>query len=725
MPPGSESPGKSIASRHIPAGGLAPHERRRDVGRKLLLAALLGSAAAALPALQGLSGDAARELRSLAAGVVGLVLGGALAASAGRRTFAPAGAFPWLDLVMLALVVTVVHLPVWLIGADLGLTRELSAQLQSIAGWRRPVGLPLLFAASLLVSGAVGRLTAAFERPLTRSLLALTGLALLCAALAATAVSLLSAHDAIDGRERTTKILALGVVSALAIAAAGRSTPAAIRLARFGFILCAAAGASSVFALAYVTPSPRDLAGLELEVEFAGGTIVAGPLRGRTDLHGVFVLPPGGRRLELVEVRPGPADLYEYRPPQPVDGGFARRVGDGDESSIYSDAVDRERGRGEVRIRSRRFPFLDRPSGFTLEDDVVSWAIAPSASYLVAIRQIRPPSTPPGSLGYTTAARLPRYRLELRMHGTGTEPRVLLDDQRSSLRVIAIDNRSFRVLRKGSDLGLASHPLPVDPSRRRASGSVGGYSFATSYALRPQYLAIDTFELATGRWIEGPRSSFSVAQELGILAGGREALAVCSAASLGHHQAGFCRIDLETLELRGRTGAMSNAGNAIHGKALPLSGDRLGVRWYLGGNPSRPRRDWRFTTFAPAGRELATVRIGEGDFFIPSRELEDGTLAIARSPEPAPPLRHQVFGWTLESLDLVTGARRTIAREVAPARIRHDETPDLFLTRDGRIVLPTATGLHDVTRGPRREVPAPPSTGLTSTTTRTASRQTS
>src|SRR5690606_31850549 len=154
------------------------------------------------------------------------------------------------------------------------------------------------------------------------------GLVLLCFALAATAVLLLSAHDAIDGRERATKFLALGVLSALAAAAAGRTTSASVRLARFGFVLCAAAGASSVFALRYVTPSPRDLVGLELEVEFAGGTIVAGPLRGRSELHGVFVLPPGGQRLELVEVRPGPADLFEYRPPQPVDGGFARRVGD-------------------------------------------------------------------------------------------------------------------------------------------------------------------------------------------------------------------------------------------------------------------------------------------------------------------------------------------------------------------------------------------------------------
>jgi hypothetical protein len=236
--------------------------------------------------------------------------------------------------------------------------------------------------------------------------------------------------------------------------------------------------------------------------------------------------------------------------------------------------------------------------------------------------------------------------------------------------------------------------------------------------LLPQYLAIDTFELASGRWIEGPRSNFTVAQELGILPGGREALVGCSAASLGSNQSGFCRVDLETLEVHGRTGAFSDTGRAIHGRVLPLSRGRLGVLWYVGGNPSRPRRDWRFTSFAPSGRELATVRIGEGDFFLPSRELENGTLAIARRPEPTPPPRNQVFDWTLESLELITGARRVLANKVAPARIRHDETPDLFLTRDGRIVLPTATGLHDVTRGLRSEAPAPPSTGLTSTTSR-------
>jgi len=691
-----------------------PPQRRISLAGLLVAALLLGLIAAALPSIRGISGEEARDLRALGAAVASIVLGCAIGARLGGDVAPVTNRVRWTGLVTLVLAFDAVFLPAWLAGSDLGLTRELAAQLQSFVGWRRPIPLLAALLALLLISWSAGRLVAVFERPRTRSRIELLVAASLCFAIAATSALMLSSRGAIDGREITTKLLALGFQASLLAAAAGRSTAGSIRLARFVFVLCVACGGSSLFALAYVTPSPRDLAGLELEVESEGWTIVAGPLRGRTDIHGVFVLPPGGRRLELLEVRPGPADLFDYRPPQVVDGGLARRVGDADVASIYSDDVDRNVGRGEIRIRSRRFPFLDRPSGFALEDDVVSWAIAPSARYVVATRQVRQPSAPTGSLGYTTEARLPRYRLELLRRGAGRARSVLLDDHQSLLQVIAIDDRGFRVLRWGSDLGLVGRSISRGSAWSRASGIGGGFSFASSYRLSPRYLAVDIYELATGRWIEGPRSSFTVAQELTILPGGQEALVGCSAASLSPNQSGYCRVDLQTLEIRGRTGAVSETGSAVHGKVLPLSGDRLGVLWYLGGNPSRPRRDWRFTTFAPSGRELATVRIGEGEFFSPSRELEDGTLAIARPPTPSPPLRVQVFDWKLESLDLVTGVRRELANGVAPARIRSDETPELFLTGDGRIVMPVASGVHDVTRGRRSEVTPLPSTGRVS-----------
>lgn len=701
-----------------------PRKRRLSLAGLLVLAFLLGSTAAALPSLWRAVGEESPALRALGAAVASLVLGCAIGTRIGSDIQPEDRRARWSGVVALALSLVVIQLPASFAGSDLGLTRELSAQLQSFLGWRHPVPLPAVLVALVLISWSAGRLVAVREKTRARSRIEWFAVVLLYFTVAAIAVLLLSSCGAVDGRERTTKLLAFGLVAALAATAAGRSAAGSTRLARFVFVLCCASGASSVFALSYVTPSPRHLVGLELEVESEGWTIVAGPLRGRTDVHGVFVLPPGGRRLELLEVRPGPADLFDYRPPQIVDGGLARRVGDGDVASIYSDDVDRDRGRGEIRIRSRRFPFLDRATGFELEDDVIAWTLAPSGRYLVLARQIR--SEPSAARGLSTAPRPPRFRLELRWHAPWRSNQILLDDQGALARVIALDDLAIRFLRNGtaSNLSVPSYEARHSAWTTRDPAESGLRTSSLGY-LQPRYLAIDSYDLSEGRWIQGPRSDYTVGQELHFLAGRREAVVGCSAASLGSHQSGTCRISLETLELRGRTGAIAATSGPVNGKTVPLSGSRLGVVWYVGGNPSRPRRDWRFTTFHSSGRELATVRIGEGDFFLPSRELEDGTLAIARPPEPTPALRKQVFEWTLESLNLVTGARRTIAKEVAPARIRHDESPDLFLTRDGRIVLPTATGLHDVTRGPRSEVAAPPSTGLTSTTTRAAPRRSS
>jgi len=687
---------------------------RPSLSRLLVAALLLGLVAAALPSLRGDSGEEAGNLRALGATVVSLVLGCAIGfriggdLGHGRRRIRRTG------IVSLALALATVHLPAWLAGSDFGLTRELAAQVQYLLGWRRPIPMLSALLAPLLISWVAGRLVAVRKRPGRRSRIELLVVLLLGLSIAATAVSLLSSHGAIDGREITTKLLAIGLMASVFAAAAGRSTAAPARFARFVFVLCVAFGGSSLFALAYVTPSARDLVGLELEVESEGWTVVAGPLRGRSDVHGVFVLPPGGRRLELLEVRPGPADLFDYRPPQVVDGGLARRVGDSDVASVYSDDVDRDRDGGEIRIRSRRFPFLDRATGFELEDDVISWTLAPSGRYLVVTCQIRPEPSPAWRL--SSAPRLPRFRLELRWRDSRKPTRILLDDQGAPAQVIALDDRAIRFLRSGTPSDL-SVPSPEDQRAAAANMRVtGGASRASSmsYALQDRYLAIDSYDLVEDRWIEGPRSDYPVGQELRLSTDRRQAIVGCTAAPRGTYDFGTCRIDLETLQVRARTGALPQGTRAVGGKSMPLSGDRLGVVWYVGGNLPRPIRDWRFTTFDPSGRELATVRVGDGDFFSPSRELEDGTLAIARPPVPSPPIRKQVFDWTLESLDLLTGARRELAAGVAPARIRYDETPELFLTRDGRIVLPVAAAVRDAALGTRSAVTPLPSTGRTS-----------
>lgn len=665
--------------------------------------------------MRGLAGDEARNQRSLAASVVCVVLGAAIAARAGRITPSQKRGARWLELVTLVLSIALVQLPAALVGSELALTRELAAQALSFTGWRRPIPLPAILLVALLLAWSVGRLVAARERLSRRSRVGLIAVVALGVTLAAAAVALLSASSAIDGRERATKLLALGLVAALAAAAAGRETSGSTRVVRFGFVLLFAAGTASVFALHYVTPTPRALAGLELEVESDGWTIVAGPLHGRPDLHGVFVLPPGGRRLELLEVRPGPADIGDYRPPQAVDGGLARRVGDSDESSLYSDAVDRQRGRGEVRIRSRRFPVLDRPAGFTLEEDVVSWAIAPSASYVVAIRQVRRPSTPAGSLGYLTSGmRLPRHRVELRKRGSWRSPRVLLDEQSTVARVLSLDDRAIRILRHGTPSDLSSPANAGAPSPATVRSTTGSFSLASSmsYRLLPHYLAIDTWMLDEERWIEGPRSEYQVGLQLQLLPGRREAIVACRTSAGNSQDGGLCRVDLETLAIH-PPAHLPSEERAIRGATVPLAGERLAIFWYVSGLPAQPRRDWRITTFGPTGRDLATIELEPGRYALPSRQLEDGSLALAFPPSPAPPRRTQVFGWTLESLDLSTGARRTLATELAAARIRSDETPEVFLTRDGRIVVPTATGLHDATRGPRSDVTPLPSTGRT------------
>lgn len=662
--------------------------------------------------MRGLAGDEARNQRSLAASVACLVLGAAIAARAGRNTLSQKRGARWLELVTLVLSVALVQLPAALVGSELGLTRELAAQALSFTGWRRPIPLLAILLVALLLAWSVGRLVAARERLSRRSRAGLIAVVALGVTLAAAAVALLSASSAIDGRERATKLLALGLVAALAAASAGRETSGSTRVVRFGFVLLFAAGTASVFALYYVTPTPRALAGLELEVESDGWTIVAGPLRGRPELHGVFVLPPGGRRLELLEVRPQPADLWDYRPPQAIKGGLARRVGDGQESSLHSDAVDRRGGRGEIRVRSRRFPFLDRPSGFTLDDAVVTWTLAPSDRYLVAVRQL--PADRSGGRGMSTWSSPPRYRLELRERGSWRSPEVLLDKQSTPALVLALDDHAIRFLRNGTPEDLA---VPVSagdrsPPTARTRASSVSLASSMSYRLLPHYLAIDTWDLDEKRWIEGPRSEYQVGLQLQLLPGRREAIVACRTVSGNSHDGGLCRVDLETLAIR-PPAQLPSEERAIRGTTVPLAGERLAIFWYVSGLPAQPRRDWRITTFGPTGRALATIELEPGRYALPSRQLEDGSLALAYPPSPAPPRRTRVFGWTLESLDLSTGARRTLATELAAARIRSDETPEVFLTRDGRIVVPTATGLHDATRGPRSDVTPLPSTGRT------------
>src|SRR5690606_37934322 len=217
---------------------------------------------------------------------------------------------------------------------------------------------------------------------------------------------------------------------------------------------------------------------------------------------------------------------------------------------------------------------------------------------------------------------------------------------------------------------------------------------------------------------------YQVGLQLQLLPGRREAIVACRTSAGNSQDGGLCRVDLETLAIH-PPAQLPSEERAIRGATVPLAGERLAIFWYVSRLPAQPRRDWRITTFGPTGRALATIELEPGRYALPSRQLEDGSLALAFPPSPAPPRRTQVFGWTLESLDLSTGARRTLATELAAARIRADETPEVFLTRDGRIVVPTATGLHDATRGPRSDVTALPSTGLTSTTTRRAPHRTS
>lgn len=716
------------AGEPLPAGDRnrkpGPVGRRLSFGWRLVVALLLGSAAAALPALRGLAGNEARNLRSLAASVACLVLGAAIAARAGRITPSQKGGSRWLEPAMLANSVALIQLPSALVGSDLGLTRELAAQALSFTGWRRPIPLLAILLVTLLLASSIGRLVATRERLSRRSRAGLIAVGLLAVSLAAAAVALLSASSAFDGRERATKLLALGLVAALAAAAAGRETSGSTRVVRFGFVLLLAAGTASVFALHYVTPTPRALAGLELEIESDGWTIVAGPLRGRPELHGVFALPPGGRRLELLEVRPGPADLGDYRPPQAVDGGLARRVGDSDESSLYSDAADRRRGRGEIRIRSRRFPVVDRPAGFTLEDDIVAWTLAPSGRYLVAVRRL--PTERARGGGLSSGNPPLRFRLELLGPGSWRSPRILLDKQSTVARVLALDDRAIRILRNGTPSDLSSPANAGARSPATVRPTAGSFSLASSmsYRLLPHYLAIDTWRLDEERWIEGPRSEYQVGRELRLLPGRREAIVACRTSTGNSRESGLCRIDLETLAIR-PPAQLPSEERAVRGTTVPLSGERLAIFWYVSELPAQPRRDWRISTFGPTGHELATFELEPGRFALPSRQLEDGSLALAFPPSPAPPRRTQTFGWTLESLDLSTGARRTLATELAAARIRADETPEVFLTRDGRIVVPAATGLHDATRGPRSDVTALPSTGLTSATTRPAPNRTS
>ncbi len=685
----------------------------------------LGALAAALPALLGEPATDQPALRGLAVAAIFWLVAALLLAVTGWRsgarpypggektTAAGAARSVLRATVSPALPLAILALPALCTGIETGEVAALSALLQASWGWRTPLPFAALGGLSLAVLFFLCRLLGSLRLRSPRWLrLVPAGLVLMLVFAGVAAVRLLDL-PAPAGWERATKGWALVLLAALCLAGTLAHPVGRRRRDLRAPILGAGSAAAGLVALGlaldYLTPSVHDLEDVTIEWDRGSWTLLDATLRDRPDLHGIFGLPPGATRLELVGVLPGYPLNGRSATPQWTSRGLAHLEMSDEESRVDGSLSPEWRPIGmQVTVRSRWFRWLDRPSPLTIANPL-AWCVSPGLRFAVSFTsepQLQADLRRDGaSRKLMTPSPLPRSRIEIsRRTWLGSRSEIVSRGLSSPAQVVWIDDRAVRfVVTSDSRIALGV-PDPASGPSREAGGSTerSGRPVALSVASdrfptrRPHYLGLATYLVNERQWVDQKWTASPVGQTVRLSFDRRFALAECGPFRMP--PVPLCVFDLEAdgTQIPSRT---LSRRLPFPTRAIPLTGGAVAATWYEGGG--RSRMHWFLSLFGADGQETRTVDLEEAAGVRFARELEDGSLAIARLPEGFQRYNAPTFGWRLEAYDPSTGGRRLLGADLGTCPLTPDDVSRVFLERSGRLVVPTAHGLVDARSGAR------------------------
>lgn len=701
-------------------------------------ATLLGLLAAILPWLLGEAPEDWHALRGMAAGTMAWILstsaclaGGWICGRAEPRALASrtSGARGRLRVAALCFATAttlgaLAFLPSALVGMGRGDLEALGAFLQSRIGWREPWNFLTLTAYGSVTAFSVACLLGSHRRRPLRSVRSLSLVSCASLLLVAAAISFVSGIPSPAARELATKTAATGIFATSLLAALavlfdrpysrdGRTPSLAAGIGLTGCLVAA-------LAVGYVTPSASDLSSVDSEREVDGWTLIEGGLANRPDLHALFALAPGSRRLELVRVAAGPPAGQRSHAPQRLPSGTAFLVPrpQADRSGLETGAGIFRSMTGEVRVRSRWLPFVVGSPGIRLNSAAGGFAVSPRLRFAVStgfdrgwVARLSPMDH--GVECCSSHQPEPRYQLELSRKGSHyAPPTVIARDLARPPQVVWIDDHAIQLLFVSTSntrlIGSSGGENRNETALRSASAATAERALRSlGYINGPRLLDLATYRVAESRWIDRRTSSVSVGSEVRISRDRRSALAPCAVAvTFG---GGWCRFDLRDSSLSA-VGFEPQHPRAMGVSALELADGGAALLWHSGG----PILHWRLSIFDPKGRQRVEVSLEGSKAARFAGELENGSIAVARHPGRGPWRWVGASGWELDAVDPRSGHLRRLAADLRTPRLHSGAAGRVYMDRAGAILIPTADGMLNAEKGERRFEPTLSSTAALS-----------
>lgn len=662
-------------------------------GRRSILFALplaVGALAAALPILLGEPATEHPALRGLAALVLAFLAAVFLAARWGSRGPLPPRAH-LLELAKVAAAVTALLLPALLAGMTTAEAKALATLAQTTIGWTRPIAAPSLALWLLVAAYVVARLrSSGKEERLAGSGLIWLSVIVVLALIGVSALRL-GQIPSPAGIELLSKVVLLLVLSTLAVAALvppesrRRDRGADLRTIALavGFVLIG--WSTSYGTYRYLRPTERGIERILYTSGDALGTTFAAALEGRPDIYGLFSLDYASAtpRLELVR----PVGTYvEFLIEKTAQTGFgtARLEPRPELKNRWSELLPPpvDESFVEIWIRLRWWPWTDFRPGLHLREPVYDWAVAPNWTFAVASTYVRSPDVWPNA----RYGEMDQGTYAVDIWRVGRKSQRLLDDLPLPPRILALSGDSVALLVSGQSYSRGRlHTASARPAIRRDGAqnpeatASEDLVLATSHAPAPSYFATTTCDLRAWScepWKTGGRARPRVAPSGSLRMmrgpGGWSATIPDSAEVL---------FPLPPCEVC----------SANSDFAYTLRDGRV-VRLSLRG--SMPNWDSLLTAYDVDGRETAATSLGNVRLTHFAGALDDGSVAIAWRSQYGRSPTAPLFGWTLDSWNLLTGERRRLADDLGTFPSSENDASMIFLDRRFRLVVPTVGGVR-------------------------------
>jgi hypothetical protein len=563
--------------------------------------------------------------------------------------------------------------------------------------WREPVPVGWVFALPPAISFAIARIATSVRRRPIRGLPVLAFAATASIGLAAGGFLLLRQVSAQAGLERAEKLAALYLALALVTAAvgAGFATRASVDSRGPAWTTAALLVGWAIwsFCFDYIRPAPREIERVLHARGTPRGTILGTTTKGRPDLWAIFALPNASSTPKLALVRPteptfeGATEIpgvwplgYTRLEPSPPVRDSASRAARRDRSPLVEASAS-----FEPWFRSPWWPGLDVRTGIELPFTTQDWRLLfPGTSALASVYVASPNPLP-----WESHCGLPGTFKVVLAHAFRA-PKVLVDDLPISPRIESVDHGIARLVAQGplqARGALKMRPLhAVNGKRERLP--IGGVSsreiIATTSCAPLRSVAVTTScdlrRLTCEPWAEPDDSRALLPTEPAPRSRRGDT-------PRGGPKPSKVGTDLLPKDLR----IPSPEADRFYFRE-----DGTTVRISLTGR--MPNWNLQLRGYDRSGALTAQSSLGRVRMCKFAGDLGGDLVAIAWRREYLHRFMQPSPGWTLESWNTRTGARRELADDVSVLPSSERDSSFVLLDRDNYLVVPYMSGVRRLTR---------------------------